>query len=70
VKRVDVDETLSLGRENDAIAVGTGWSPLGFSSGHGCVLAVLDSHHNVSIWQAMGIGASEKWIPVDTELLC
>lgn len=42
----------------------TVWSPLGLSKGHGCVLASLDSHHQVSIWQPTGVGHTEKWIPV------
>lgn len=59
--------TISLGQENDAVAVRAIWSPLGLSEMYGCVLAVLDSHHRVSIWQATGVGTSEKWIPVTPE---
>jgi len=40
------------------------WSPLGFSSTHGCVLAILDSHHRVSLWERNGIGTSDSWLPV------
>jgi hypothetical protein len=67
VERVDTEETLSLGQENEAIAVATLWSPLGLSKSQGCILVVLDSHHQVSIWQPTRVGTSEKWIPV---LLC
>lgn len=31
---------------------------------YGCVLAVLDSHHRVSIWESTGVGTCDNWIPV------
>lgn len=31
----------------------------------GCVLAVLDSHHRVSIWESTGIGITDIWVPVN-----
>ena len=64
MRREDNVRTILLGQENDAVAVRAIWSPLGLSEMFGCVLAVLDSHHRVSIWQATGIGISEKWTPV------
>jgi hypothetical protein len=64
VEQEDTDETLSIGTENDAIAVAAEWSPLGLSRSYDCVLAVLDSHHQVSIWESTGVGTSDNWIPV------
>jgi|SRR5208282_1525955 len=64
VEREETDETLSIGIENDAIAVAAEWSPLGLSRMYGCVLAVLDSHHRVSIWESTGVGTTDNWIPV------
>ena len=64
MKREDNANTILLGHENDAVSVRAIYSPMGLSEMHGCVLAVLDSHHRVSIWQSTGIGASEQWILV------
>ena len=64
VQREDTDRTLSLGLENDTFAVAAEWSPLEMSKSGGCVLAVLDSHHRVSIWESTAIGVPDNWIPV------
>jgi hypothetical protein len=64
VQREETDKTLSLGLENDAVAVAADWSPTGLSKSHGCVLAVLDSHHRVSIWEPTGVGVPDHWTPV------
>jgi hypothetical protein len=69
VRREDNERTIFFGHENDAVCVRAIWSPLGLSETYGCVLAVLDSHHRVSIWQSTGIGVSETWIPVISLLM-
>ena len=56
----DLDEMISLGLDSEAVAVEVAWSPPGLSSMHDCLLAVLDSHHHVSIWQSTGIG-NDNW---------
>jgi hypothetical protein len=64
IQRNDNDENISIGAENDPVVIATEWSPLGLSRMYGCVLAVLDSHHRVSIWESTGVGTNENWVPV------
>jgi len=64
VQREETDGTVSLGLENDAVAVAAEWSPMGLAKSHRCVLAVRDSHHRVSIWEPTGIGVPDNWTPV------
>jgi len=69
VRREDNARTILLGHENDAVSVRAIWSPLELSEMYGSVLAVLDSHHRVSIWQSTGVGTSDEWIPVIERLV-
>jgi len=63
VQRQDLDDTLSLGLESEPVAIELAWSPPGISFMHDCLLALLDSHHRVSIWQSTGVG-NDQWKPV------
>ena len=59
---MDTNETISLGLESEPIVVATAWSPVGLSTTYDCLLAVLDSHHRVSVWQATGV--ADNWTQV------
>lgn len=57
----ETEATITLGIENDPIAVMAVWSPSGLSRIDGCVLGVLDSHHRVSLWESNTIGITQDW---------